>query len=61
MEAATEPRLMTCSLCLMGDPIFFLQNVRTHGDPTDHSTWIVCADSDLFPFDLPVAIKVASA
>lgn len=57
--------LITCSLCLMGDPVervSYLGGAKMHCYPDDPENYfVVCADSDIVPVNLPVAIKVASA
>lgn len=51
---------VTCSLCLMGDGRETLFGAWVHIDPSDGSA-VVCADSEFFPVNFPVADKVASA
>jgi hypothetical protein len=53
-------RPMTCSLCLMGDALVsHPTGARMHLDVDDY--YVVCADSEVFPVNIPVATKVASA
>jgi hypothetical protein len=52
---------ITCNLCLMGDPLIFRYGAQLHSAPHDPAFLVVCADSQFFPVDLPVAVKVASA
>lgn len=43
----------------MGDPSILRDGARMHWDEDDY--YVVCADSEVFPVLLPVAIKVGSA
>jgi hypothetical protein len=43
----------------MGDCLVPFNRVRMHRGPD--GDYVVCADSDIFPLDIPIAQKVASA
>ena len=49
----------------MGEPVIFRGSTALHGykpaSPDPSADLIVCADSNFFPDNLPVAIKVATA